>query len=324
MRTICFFLFSCLGVLLCNPIFAQAPATAKIAFVSDDRNVSWPYESSIYMMNPDGSDLVNLISSRQGINQIAWEPTGDQILFCFGRGSDHDIYIMNADGTEARPMFAEQRYRREPAWSPDGKRIAYTAWAQGIGWSIHITSTNGEPGKPIVEVGRGGGQPAWSPDGTEIAFVAASSGNREVYILNLETHTQRRLLPEKKHQWTVYPAWSPDGEKIAFTRAPRLSGSQIFVVNRDGTGLAQITEHNRLGRILSLTWAPSGDEIIYGRTIENSPYLLKVSLNDQDIQQLTDEISGSEAALFNPGAVVAVEPSASLFITTWGKMKNKD
>ena len=324
MRILRFSLLYIFSVLLSFSAFAQAPTTAKIAFVSGGRNPSGVFESSIYMMNPDGSDLVNLISSRQGINQIAWEPTGERILFGFDHGDDHDIYIMNADGTDARRMFIEQRYRREPAWSPDGKRIAYTAWAQGIGWSIHIASTDGQLGTPIVEVGRGGGQPAWSPDGAEITFVAASPGNRAVHILNLETHVQRKLLPEKKKQWTIYPAWSPDGEKIAFTRSPWPLGPQIFVANRDGTGLEQITELEGIGQILSITWAPSGDEIIYGKRIVNSPRLFKVSLSDRRNQQLIHKMPGSEAILFDPGTVVAVEPATSLFTTTWGQIKNQE
>ena len=319
MRILRFSLLYIFSVLLSFSVFAQAPTTAKIAFVSFDRNLG---QSNIHMMNPDGSDLVTLISRREGINQIAWEPSGARILFGFDRGNDHDIHIMNADGTDARPMFTTQRYRREPAWSPDGKRIAYIAWAQGVGWSIHIALTDGQPGEPILGVGRGGGQPAWSPDGTKIAFVAGSPGKREIYILNLETHTQRRLLPEKKHQWTVHPAWSPDGEKIAFTRSPWPLGPQIFIANRDGTGLEQITELDGIGQILSITWAPFGDEIIYGKRIENSPRLFKVSLSDRRNQQLTHEMPGSEAILFDPGTVVAVEPSASARITTWGKIKN--
>ena len=318
------FLLWCLSFLLCPSILAQAPTTAKIAFVSNDTSVPWPYESSIYMMNLDGSDLVNLIRSREGINQIAWEPTGERILFGFGRGNDHDIYIMNADGTDARPMFTKSRYRREPAWSPDGKRIAYIAWVQGVGWSIHIALTDGQPGEPILGVGRGGGQPAWSPDGTEIAFVAGTPGKREVYILNLEAHTQRRLLPEKERQWTVHPAWSPDGEKIAFTRSPWALGPQIFVANRDGTGLEQITELYGIGQILSIAWTPSGDAIVYGKRIENIPRLFKVHLNDRRNQQLTDGMPGSEATLFAPGTVVAVEPSTTLFITTWSKIKRRN
>ncbi|MDE0011973.1 MAG: hypothetical protein OXU36_12540 [Candidatus Poribacteria bacterium] len=324
MKTLRLFLLCSLSVLLCTSILAQAPTTAKIAFVSRGINPSGIYQSNIYMMNPDGSDLVDLISRPRGsgINHIAWEPSGQRILFCSDHKGKHDIHVMNADGTDAKPMFTEPRYRVEPTWSPDGKWIVYAASAKPMGRSIHIAQTNGQSGEPIVTVGTHGGQPDWSPDGTEIAFVAASQGIRKIYILNLETHTQRQLLPDK-NPWMQYPAWSPDGERIAFVWSPNRSGSGIYLVNRDGTGLEQITEPDPL-RTLSITWAPSGDELVYGKDTRDSLHLFKISLKDQRIQQLTHEMINTEAIWFDPTVVVSVEPSVSSLITTWGKIKRQD
>ena len=324
MKILRFFLLCSLSfLLLCPSIFAQAPTRAKIAFVSRGPNPSGIYQSNIYMMNPDGSDLVNLISKSRsrGINHIAWEPSGRRILFCSDHKGRHDIHIMNADGTDAQPIFTEPRYRVEPTWSPDGKRIAYIASSRLVGRSLHIAPTNGQSGKPIVQVGTGG-QPDWSPDGTEIAFVAGSQGIRKIYILNLEAHTQRQLLPDK-NPWMQYPAWSPDGERIAFVWSPNRSGTGIYLVNRDGTGLEQITKPDPL-RTLSITWSPSGDELVYGKDTGDSLHLFKVRLNDRHIQQITHEMINTEAIWFDPTAVVPVEPSASARITTWGKIKNKD
>ena len=323
MKVFRFFLIYSLNVLLCSPIFAQAPTTAKIAFVSRGINPSGIYQSNIYMMNPDGSDVVNLISRSRGsgINHIAWEPSGQRILFCSDHKGKHDLHVMNADGTDAKPVFTEPRYRVEPTWSPDSKRIAYIASAKPMGRSIYIVSTDGQSGKPIVQVGAGG-QPAWSPDGTEIAFVVGSRGIREIHILNFESGTQRRLLPDK-NPWMQYPAWSPDGERIAFVWSPNRSGSGIYVVNRDGTGLEQITKPDPL-RTLSITWAPSGDELVYAKDTRDSIHLFKVSLKDQRPQQLTHEMINLEAIWFDPAAVVPVEPSASARITIWGKIKNQD
>ena len=323
MKIFRFFLLWCLSILLlCPSILAQAPTTAKIAFVSWDNHPSAVHRFGIYMVNPDGSDLINLISRHRGINHIAWEPSGQRILYCSDHNGKHDIHVMNADGTDAKPMFIEPRYRVEPTWSPDGKRIAYIASAPLVGRSIHIASTDGQPGKPIVQVGRHGGQPDWSPDGTEIAFVAASLGRREIYILDIETHTQRRLLLGK-NLWMLHPTWSPDGEKIAFAWSPEKSGIGIYVVNRDGTGLEEVVPPS-ISRILSITWAPSGDELIYVKIIESKAYLFKVSLSDRSVQQLIHEISSTEAIWFDPAVVVSVEPSASSLITTWGKTKSQE
>jgi Tol biopolymer transport system component len=74
-----------------------SPDGSKIAFVSDrDGN------PEIYMMNADGSNLINLtnsptVESIQG--DFAWSPDGSQILFHTNRDGNLEIYVMNADGS---------------------------------------------------------------------------------------------------------------------------------------------------------------------------------------------------------------------------------
>ena len=59
-----------------SSIFADAPKTAKIAFTSTrDGN------AEIYLMNPDGTEQVNLTQSRNHQVGPAWSPTGKHILF---------------------------------------------------------------------------------------------------------------------------------------------------------------------------------------------------------------------------------------------------
>ncbi|MDE0313550.1 MAG: hypothetical protein OXM61_01495 [Candidatus Poribacteria bacterium] len=308
-----------IGLMLLCPAFAKVPTKAKIAFVSEKDN-SW----GIDMMNPDGSDRVNLIQHQGGVNQLAWSPDGKQILF--GTRNDkgtHDIFIMDADGANAKPLFKAQNYKREPAWSPDGKQIAYMAYSKISGaWHIHIASTDEQSVEPTIPVGRLGGAPAWSPDGTEIAFVKAACQKREIYIYNLETNAQEKLLSENPPSM-LYPAWSPDGKKIAFYWSRIGQQKGIYTVNRDGTDLQQVTETG--ARVLSLTWSPSGDELLYAQTANDFYQLFKVDLRTVEIEQLTHEGHNSDAVWFDPSpSSLSVSPSESLLTTTWGKVKNSD
>ena len=59
-----------LNVCVC-PLFAKAPTTPKILFTSArDGN------SEIYIMNPDGSEQVNLTQHPATDQQPVWSPTG--------------------------------------------------------------------------------------------------------------------------------------------------------------------------------------------------------------------------------------------------------
>ncbi len=306
-------------MLLC-PAFAKSPEKAKIAFVSREGG-SW----GIDMINPDGSDRVNIIQFTGSINQLTWSPSGEQILFGARNNNGlHDIFIMEADGTNDQPLFKAQNYKREPAWAPDGKQIAYMAYSKILSaWHIHIATTDEQSVEPIIPVDRLGGDPAWSPNGTEIAFVMAAFQKREIYIYNLETDTQEKLL-QKESPWMLLPTWAPDGKKIAFYWARTGEQNGVYIVNRDGTELQQVAETD--ARVYSLTWSPSGDELLYTKTvkIDNSGQLFTVNLKTRKINQLTDAGHNFDAIWFDPSpSPLSVSPSESL-LTTWGRIKNRN
>jgi TolB protein len=152
----------------------------------------------------------------------------------------------------------------------------------------------------------------------------AAVQKREIYIYNLETNTQEKLL-QKESPWMLYPAWSPDGKKIAFYWPRTGQQNGVYTVNRDGTELQQVTEVD--ARVLSLTWAPSGDELLYAKTVKinNSSQLFTVNLETRGIKQLTDERHNFDAVWFDPTpSSLSVAPSESLLTTTWGRMKNRN
>ena len=70
-------------MLMCGtmcPLFAEAPTTPKILFTSTrDGN------REIYMMNPDGSEQVNLTQHPASDMGAVWSPRGDKILFASDR-----------------------------------------------------------------------------------------------------------------------------------------------------------------------------------------------------------------------------------------------
>lgn len=313
MKVIRLFILCSIGLMLLNPVFAVAPEKAKIAFVTNKNG--W----GIDIMNPDGRERKKLITHASSINQLAWSPSGEHILFG-ARNSEgnHDIYIVNADGSDMMKLFDTPNYKRQPAWSPDGDKIAYMAYSKiWESWSIYVATIDGKLIAPVIRVGRHGGDPAWSPDGTEIAYVDDEVYQRNIYIYNIETQ-QQRVLIKYNPSWMAYPTWSPNGDRIAYYWGlGALSG--IFSVNSDGTEMERIVEIGETG-IRSLTWSPGGKYLLYSQPIDDNLHLLKLTISSGKIQQLTQEGKNFDGIWYNPNPM-SVFPSKSLITTTWGDIK---
>ena len=99
-------------------LWAKAPTTPKILYTS------WQNGSyEVYIMNPDGTEQVNLTQHPAADLNAVWSPTGEQILFVSDRDGVRDLFLMDPDGANVRRVFKKEVYRGRPAWSPDGKRI---------------------------------------------------------------------------------------------------------------------------------------------------------------------------------------------------------
>ncbi len=316
MKLLCYALSAFLIFGPLSAVLAKAPETAKIVFTSSREG-----NSEIYIMNPDGSDQINLTQHRAMDSAPVWSPTGEQILFTSDRGGIEDLYLMDADGTNVRQVFKKLIGREFPTWSPDGKALTYHRFHT---LSIYTASIDGKDEEELTD----GLWPAWSTNGSEIAFMAgefvwADNGNLElanirVQITNLQTHVEEKLLPGKVSMFD--PAWAPDSAQIAFSWSGRL----IYVVNRDGSGLREIIDAGALALVFKPTWSPHGNELIYQKRDREGRQLFKIALDGGVPEQLTHRGSNSRADWFDPAFALPVSPQPSLLTTTWGKLKTQD
>ena len=324
------FLFYFLGVsLLCLKVcaaFAKAPDTAKIVFAKSGAQKT----RDIYLMNPDGSEKVNLTNHRADDISPVWSPTGEHILFASNR--EHkapgtwDLYLMEPDGSNVRKVFDKFALRNAPVWSPDGKRIAYN-YGEIRNTLLYIGTIDGKDEERVAI----GHSPAWSPDGTEIIFRSGALGKpRRFSLLKVRTNRQTFFPFPKEPKWVRGAAWSPLGDKIAFSWNNRVELRRedfvfetIYIVNRDGTGLQQIIEEGQYAG--NPVWSPNGNELLYYSIDANRDLqIYKISLDTGISVQLTDDESWSYLGdWFDPAYALPVSPQPQLLTTIWGNVKKK-
>jgi Tol biopolymer transport system component len=104
--------------------------------------------------------------------------------------------------------------------------------------------------------------PTWSPDGLKVAFAsnrATVAGHYQIFVVGVDGTGLTNLTPSL--MGASKPSWSPDGSRIAFTL-----GVNIWTMNADGSGAAQLTTL-AAGTVASIVaWSPDGRQLLFAQT----------------------------------------------------------
>jgi Tol biopolymer transport system component len=198
-----------------------SPDGQRIAFsYSDGRR-----GSSIFVMNPDGTNVSRLTGDDLSAQKPSWSPDGTKIAFVVEDLSDSDalnnwdVYVMNGDGSGVTRLTEDPHLDLDPDWSPDGTEIVFRSRRDSVG-----VAPGAELGSP--------------PD--------------EIYVMNADGTEPRRLTVDEAVD--QHPVWSPDGTMIAF-HSLRDGPDGIYVMNADGSGIHRVAS----GSMPAWQPVPSGD-----------------------------------------------------------------
>jgi len=141
--------------------------------------------------------------------------------------------------------------------------------------------------------------PRWSPDGTKIVFSRfVGQPPLNLYRMNADGSNVVRLT---NHPDTLdaFPAWTADGRHIVFTRTPNGatgaacgSGSTIWTVNADGSGLRQLTPDSFIACMPATS--PRGSRISFSASFDHgfTFQIYTMNLDGSGLRRLSPPVTG--------------------------------
>jgi eukaryotic-like serine/threonine-protein kinase len=215
-----------------------------------------------------------------------------QIAFASDRTGIPQVFMSNVDGTNLVQLTNIENGACQPSWSPDGASLVFISPCQHrvdspresyTDTSLFMINADGTGLKQLTNVPGADFEPAWSPDGKQIAFTSIRDGNKQIYLLEVESQSVIRLTEPDVNIENSQPAWSPDGKLIAYL-AKRVGTYQVWVMNDTGQENVQLVRSGQSLWDYAPAWSADGKVIVFNQRPRDNlltrPWLMSIQFPD--------------------------------------------
>jgi len=205
--------------------------------------------NEIYIMNVDGTNLVNLTSNPADDNSPAWAPDGNSFTFTSNRDGNREIYLIAiVSGVPSAPV---NRTNNPAEDDQSGWLIVRSALGQAR--NLILFSTNRDTNYEVYSMNPDGTQvtnlsnnpaedtlPAGASRG-QVLFTTNRDGNLEIYGMAANGSGQANLSNNPGDD--LSPNWSPDDSQIVFV-SNRDGNPEVYLMQSNGSNQANLTRNS--------------------------------------------------------------------------------
>jgi serine/threonine protein kinase/Tol biopolymer transport system component len=318
-----------------------SPDGQRIAFAAIEPGERPGEDTSIYIINADGSGLTELPSVCNDVHP-AWSPDGEWLAF----HSCGNLAIMRPDGSDPTVIWhwEDGGCVEPPQWSPDSQWIAVSMLMGGCEGAfpmtreVRVISRDGAIVTTVATITHKDEEcfrpeVAFSPDGTQVAYFDADC---RPWIVNADGSGQPTPLDDFPYWWTSasYPQWG--GKKGAPPPKPVPSAQeegkvvepcegvkppQICVRGAESDRGTQVTDSLGFEMIGGLSWSPDGQQIVFPAgsdfevTQQYDHKLYVINADGSDLRQVTSGDANDADPAWSPdGDWIAFHRNCGLWV----------
>lgn len=203
---------------------------------------SSPNNSVMYMVNADGTGLVERQLDVQMFGTPQFGPDNESIIFYGADSSSGGLFEVLLDGLQTRLLSAQLEDERGYALSLDGSRLAYIEMDRSLGQARLVAEEMATRNKVVIGMlpipkGSGSSLPesanlSWSSDGKALVFDFGRGATDRAIYLAYADGTGLVKLADSAHA----PAISADGRCLAY-----ISNKQVFLMDLTGVSVNSMT-----------------------------------------------------------------------------------
>lgn len=267
----------------------QTPLNEGLIILSMEENG----HSHLFAYQPTSPSFIRLTDGEWDDITPAISPDGKMLAFSSNRDGQWDLYWMDIASGSIERLTNTPEYDAAPSFSPDGQLLAYESLSDQDGGGLEIfigfPGQNKEPLR-LTDNPAADYSPAWSPQGRQVAFVSDRSGEKEIWLADLDKIDDRfQNLSRDNLAAETHPAWSADGRLLAW--ASRSEG---------GIQSIRLWDGEKVRDVGSGSWpalSPKGEILITGLATPNQSYLTGYLSQQQGLVLPPIELSGALTGL---------------------------
>jgi Tol biopolymer transport system component len=253
------------------------PDGTKIAYLAAERGRLLS-QAHIWVVNSDGTNAHDLTPSTGNWENTRWSPDSRFVIFDGGvedsGAVNYQIARVNLRTANVELLTRAMSYgNRDPSYTADGQKITYLSGRIGgvNGGKVWVMNSDGSDAVPIDTSQTASAYPRPSPVRNEFLFVWGFGGESGAgsYSIELDSIALPALTSSFNYISDKYGGqfvqWSPDGNRVLFLFATSSTSSDLYLMNRDGTNVKQIT--NGIKIFWSpYAWSPDSKRLVFAGT----------------------------------------------------------